>query len=229
MSLIAHVDYSTALNYKGLSLSTKYNGKKHKVYLKLICDDFTLKESIELAKGSKNILMLEYQGLDTNPVYSNLGNTGVYIGRVIEFGNNLTEDDLTRIVNDTPEGVTPIVRLPDDFKDLRFLWDMTKKFGKVRFCGGTLFSIKGVNVGAIGVDILDAHEIKYEPSSFMVIGTDDVIESVGIDELEITTSSKSESKGSSKPKKSSSGKKKSPTKPQVTFSSMLLKNGLSMP
>ena len=119
MSIICKVDYATALKYKGMNLSTKYNNKKHKVYLKLIGDDFTLTDCIALAKVSKNILMVEYQGLQSNSAYEELTeNTGVYVGRVYDFGNNITEEDVEKIAEDSPKGVVPIIRLPDDYKDL---------------------------------------------------------------------------------------------------------------
>lgn len=201
MSIICKVDYATALKYKGLNLSTKYNNKKHKVYLKLIGDDFTITDSIALAKVSKNILMVEYQGLQSNSAYEELTeNTGVYVGRVYDFGNNITEEDVEKIVGDTPKGVTPVIKLPDDYKDLYNIYQISKVFPTVRFCGGHLFAIEGVKVGAIGVDVLDKLQDKYPLDCYKLDGTEDVLEDVDITGLEIDTTSKPE-----RAKKSSSG------------------------
>lgn len=230
MSVIAVTDYSGALEYKGFNLTTKYNGKKHKVYLKVICDDFSLSECIELAKSSKNILMLEYQGMETFPMYTQLKkDVGVYIGRVTDMGNNISDEDLLALINDTPEGVVPIVRLPDDFKNLRVVSNLSEKFPTVRFCGGNLFSVKGVKVGAVGVDLLKSKDIKFDQSAYMLSCTDDVLEDIDINELEIETSSKPES--TTKQKKQGSGTKKQNkvSKPSISFSSMLLKGGIQMP
>lgn len=229
MSIICSVDYITALNYKGANLSTKYNNKKHKVYLKLICDDLTLVDAIELAKVSKNILMIDYQGLETNTTYIGLTEPcGVYIGRVIDFGNNITLEDVERIVNDTPAGVTPIINLPNDYKDLHFLWQVAQKFGKVRFCGGKLFAVDGVKIGAIGVDILDKLDIKYDFSSYYLDGTIDVLENVDISSLEIDTTTKPENASKGKSKSSSSTKSSAPKKPakkSVSFGELLKNSG----
>ena len=181
MAIVCSVDYSTALGYKGVNLSTKYNNKKHKVYLKLVCDDLTLLDGVELAKASKNILMVEYRGLDTNPSYMTLTqDTGVYIGRVVDFGNNITVEDIERTINDIPSGITPIINLPDDFKDIQYLWKLSKQFPRVRFSGGYLFAIDGVKIGAIGVDILSKLDIKFDESSYLLNSTLDVLEDVDI-------------------------------------------------
>ncbi len=208
MSIICKVDYATALKYKGMSLSTKYNNKKHKVYLKLIGDDFTLTDCIALAKVSKNILMIEYQGLQSNATYENLTeNTGVYIGRVYDFGNNITEEDVEKIVASTPAGITPVIKLPDDYKDLYSIYKFSQIHSTVRFCGGHLFAIEGIKVGAIGVDILDKLQDKYSLDCFKLDDTEDVLESVDINELEIDTTTKPE-----RAKKTSSGSNKSVSK-----------------
>lgn len=224
MSIICNVDYKVAEVYRGLNLKAKYNGKKHQVFLKLICDDFNLSESIELAKVSKNIAMIEYQGLETSPVYRNVHASGVYVGRVFMLGNNFTEGDISRIVSGMPDGVTPVIKLPEDFKDMHMLWSLNKKYDKVRFCGGKLFSIHGVNVGAVGIDIVGSSSV--DDSNYTICGMDDVLEHVDISELDIETSTKSEHKKSGTKKASSGVVKK---KPQVSFASMMARGGVVAP
>lgn len=207
MAIISSVDYSTALSYKGMNLSTKYNNKKHKVYLRLDCDDYTLEDSINLARLSKNILMVNYQGLDTNIYYQSLiQNDGVYVGRIIDFGNDITEDDIKRIIEKVPNGVVPIINLPEDYKDLHFIWEISKKIPRVRFCGGHLFAIEGIKVGAIGIDILDKVEAKYDVDAYNLECRVDALEDVDISSLEISATSKPDRASSGR--KSSGGKKK---------------------
>lgn len=205
MAIICSVDYSTALGYKGMNLSAKYNNKKHKVYLKLNCDDYILEDGLSLARVSKNILMVNYQGIGTSQVYLGLTNdTGIYVGRVMDFGNDITEEDIERLVINIPEGITPIIKLPEDFTNLRFIWEVSKKFPRVRFCGGKLFAIEGVKVGAIGVDVLDRVEAKYGEDAYSLGGRVDALEEVDISTLEIKASSKAERTGNST-KRGSSG------------------------
>ena len=213
MAIVCSVDYSTALSYKGMNLSAKYNNKKQKVFLKLNCDDFTLSDCLELARLSKNILMINYQGVDTNPTYLNLTeDTGIYIGKIIDFGNNITIEDIERIENQVPNGVVPIINLPEDYKNLEFLWKASKRFPRVRFSGGKLFAINGVKVGQIGVDILESVDSKIDVSCYTLNSCSDCIDLVDISSLEISASTKAEK--APRERKSSSGnsspKKKAP-------------------
>lgn len=209
MPIICSVDYTTALAYKGMNLTAKYNNKKQKVYLRVDCTDDTLKPSIDLARISKNIIMLRYNGLDTNSYYQGLGSdTNIYIGRFIEFGNDITEEDVARIESTIPPGVVPVIVLPSDFKDLYSLWKISKLHPRVRFSGGSLFSIEGVKVGAVGIDILDKLGIKYDLDSYTLNGGVDVIEDVDINTLDIDIKSKSKDTGNRIKSTSSTSKKK---------------------
>lgn len=218
MAIISSVDYSTALSYKGMNLSAKYNNKKHKVYLKLNCDDLTLADCIELARISKNILMISYQGIDTNITYLNLSeDNGIYIGKVIDFGNNITLEDIERLNNQVPKGVVPIINLPEDYNNLEFLWRASKKFPRIRFSGGKLFAVDGIKVGQIGVDVLEKYESKIDVSSYTLDGCSDCIEVVDINTLDISISSKADKAPREKKNNGSPTKKKAPTQ---TFGSL---------
>lgn len=225
MSIICKVDYSTALKYKGLNLKAKYNGKKHQVCLKVVCDDFTLQECIELAKSSPSIVMLEYQGLETNKSYLDLKPCGVYIGKVFDLGNNFTRDDIVSIDTDTPDGVVPIIHLPDDFNNIEFIWKLSKEFNRIRFCGGYLFNIEGIKIGAVGSDILSSGNFKLNSEESIYQGIDDVIEQADISILDIeTTATKSEStKSLNKSPKSAPKKKQS-----VSFANLLFGNNITI-
>lgn len=190
MSIICKVDYDTAKQYKGCNLKTKYNNRTHQVGLKLICDDSTLKDSIELARGNNNILMVEYKGLDTNEDYINLtkkDTDGVYIAKVLDI-LTVDEDIINNVISDLPEGITPVIRLPEDYCNIEFLVNITKKYPNIRFANGILFSISGVNVGSVGIDILSKNNFKYNANNFYLQNTDDVIEDVNIANLELVIS-----------------------------------------
>lgn len=206
MAIVCNVDFSTAQKYRGKSLSTKYNNKKHKVYLKLVCDDSTLQDCVDLAKQSKNILMISYQGLGSwDNFKASVG--GVYVGYGMDFGVDVSEADIERALADIPDGVTPIIHLPESFKDMEFLWRVSKKFPRLRFSGGQLFAVAGVKVGEIGVDILERGDVKFGVESYRLRSGVDAVENVAISSLEIDASGKPESSGTRKPKTSTAPKK----------------------
>lgn len=209
MSIICSVDLPTAQKYRGKNLSTKYNNKKHKVYLKLHCDDSNLQDGIELAKQSKNILMVSYQGGGSWGEYGFLsGLRGVYVGYSMDFGVDVSEADIERAVEGIPESVTPVINLPKSFTDIEFLWRVSQKYPRLRFSGGQLFAVEGVNVGEIGVDILQREDVKFGVESYRIRTGVDALENVSIAGLEIDASGKAESSPRvSRPKSTSTAKK----------------------
>lgn len=220
MSVVCNVSVAEAKAYRGVSIKAKYNGKKQQVLLRLLCDETNVKEAVDLARVSKNVAMLEYQGNDEYKALSLMRNTGVYIGRVFNCGNNIDESELERLVDDVPQCVTPIIYFPDDFSDLELVWKLAQKFPNVRFCGGKLFAIEGIKIGAVGLDTLDKAGIKYEEESYIIDGTMDVIDSVSFSDLsEIETSAKAEVK------QKSVGLKK----PQISFASIMASGGTVEP
>lgn len=209
MSIICSVDYGTAQKYRGKNLSAKYNNKKHKVYLKLHADDSNFQDCIELAKQSRNILMVSYQGMGSWDEYGFLsGARGVYIGCPMDFGVDVSEADITRAIEEIPDTVTPIINLPRSYTDLEFLWRVSQSHPRVRFSGGTLFAVDGLRIGEIGVDVLQKAEVKFGVDAYRLRTGVDALENVGIATLELDVTGKAESARVSKPKSTVTSKKK---------------------
>lgn len=223
MAIIVKVDYVTALSYKGKNVTTKHNGKKHKVLFKVSCDDTSIKESIELAKSSDNIIMLDYQGLTSSESYLSVTeNTGVYIGKSYEFGNNFTKEDIIGVLDETPMGVTPIIKLQNDFSNLELLYKLCNEFPRIRFCGGHLFCLSDCRIGCCGIDVVEKTGIKYSIESYNKTGCCcalEVVDSLGLELEASTKSAKQTSQRTSQEKK--------PAKPKKTlkFSDLLYSNG----
>lgn len=226
MSVIVKASYETASKYANDRVISKVNNKKHQVYFRVPCDDYSLNSCIELAKNSSNIIMLDYEGLSMSPSFLALTQpVGVYIGIKIDVGMDLSEDDLIRIMNDTPLGVTPIIKLPNEYKNIRFVSDMSHKYDRLRFCGGTMFNLEGCRLGCCGADILESRGIKFPADEMMHCGCSCGLEVVDEEGLEFEVSTKSVKKPKSpkatkvkKEKSSSSAPKK---KSSSSFTSLL--------
>lgn len=223
MAIIVKADYNVVFAYNGKKVTTKYNGKKHQVLFKLACDDTNLRESIALAKVSENIIMLDYQGLANTPEYLSLiGDTGVYIARTFEFGNNFTEADIQGVLDETPSGITPIIKLQNDFNNLELIYKLCNQFPRVRFCGGHLFCLSDCRIGCCGLDIMEKSGIKYSVDSYNKTGCCCALEVVDYMGLELEASTKTVKQSSPR-----TPKEKKPNKPRKTmkFSDLLYANG----
>lgn len=217
MSIIVKTDFETAKAYAGKNVYTKFDGRKHQVFFRVFVDDSTLSDGIALSRD-KNVLMLLYVGSDSYLSTYDFTNCGTYIGVSKEVGNDLTESDINTMLSCLPEAVTLILKLPEDYKDIRFLYEMSQKYKRVRFCGGTLFCFDECNFGCCGRELLDKQGIKYDKESYLKEGCCCALQSVDGIDLEYTVSARTERYSTSK----SSGTKKAKVS---KFSELLYSNG----
>ena len=136
--------------YIGKRVKGLVNGKEVVLYFRLLCDEMDVMDGIDLVAKNDNILLLDYIGSDFCPVYMNLTKEtvgDVCVIRITDVETELTEKFVGGVVNDTPSGVIPVLRLPEKFKDLELLYKLNQIYPNVRFCGGTLFVVEGCNIG----------------------------------------------------------------------------------
>ena len=206
--LIAKTDYEVANRFRNIGATTKIGNKKHQVFFKVYCDDLTIDECLDLFRASRNVLMLEYQGNLSTLAIKDL--KGVYITKVYDFGNNITEEEIKDVVEELPDGMVGIIRVPQEYSDMHFVYNMSQKYPNIRFCGGTMFCFDGCRIGCCGRDILDKNGIKYDKNQYMFEGCSCAIETVLADDIELEEGKpykSSDGKGSGSKKSSKSSKK----------------------
>lgn len=192
-TVIATCSFEEAEQYRGKVLTSKVDNKKVGVMLSVSCDDFSVKQTIELARGSKNIIMLDYVGTDNSQDYLSITKEelgGVYLIKEFELGDNVTEEEVQDIVSRVPQGVVAVINLPESYNDLRSIHTFCRKYPNVRFSGGTLFDVEGVSLGKFGIDILEANDIKYAPTAYL--STEEPVQIVPLETLEVEASMKAE-------------------------------------
>lgn len=208
--LLVKTGYEVASKFRGKNVVTKIGNKKHQVYFKLYCDDMDIADCIKLYKENSNIVMLEYQGTDLGLMGVDL--KGVYITKIFDFGTNISENDITDTIKYLQEGLTAIIRVPQEYKDMKFIYDMSNKYSNIRFCGGTVFCLDGCKLGCCGRDILDKKGIKYDATKYIYEGCCCALETLMDTDVELEEGSII--------KKSGTGVKKT-----LKFQDLLYKNG----
>ena len=211
MSVIVRTSFDVAKQYKGKGVVTKVGNKNHNVFFKVIVDDFSIEEALQ--GNDSNIVMYDYQGTTTNPTYLGIDSTDLYIAKSYEYGNDLSENDILEVLNEVPQGVTPIIKLPNDYKNFEFVCRMCDKYPRLRFCGGIMFCADGCRIGCCGRDILDNAGIKYSDNNNIKEGCACALDIISDEGIELTVTEKkvrAERKKSSK--SSSGGVKKQKTK-----------------
>lgn len=193
MSVIVRIGFDDVKEYAGKAITTKVNNKKHKVYFRVICDDFNLSEAIAFAKKDANVVVLDYQGSSDNAEYQALTSEvlgSCHIVHTYQLGDLISDDEVKWVLEQTPDGVTPVIKLQDTFQDMELVWKLCSKYDKIRFCGGELFCLSDCRIGCCGKDVLDKAGIKYNADSYLKNGCGCSLEVVDFEDLEFEISDK---------------------------------------
>lgn len=218
MAVIVKANLEQVKEYKNKNVSLKIGNKKHQVYFRVEADDFSLLDAIEHAKTDRNVVMLEYAGSDNfiKSVAVAPSDNFPYVGVSYEVGMNLSEEDIVNALAEYPEWSTIIIKLPDEYKNLEFLYNMCQKYPRIRFCGGYTFSIDGCRLGCCGRDILEKKNIKVSDSEYLKIGCSCALQTLQFDDVDLSISLKAE-----RTSNTSSGTKSPASKRSAKFGSLL--------
>lgn len=193
MPYIVKTDLERAKEYTGKGVATMVGSKKHTVVFRVSVDDFTLEEAVSLYKRDRNIVMLDYVGtLEYLSTCSEALFDGVYVGRKIDVGSDVFQEDIEGVLSKLPQGVTLVVGLPDDYSDMEFVYNMSHKYPNVRFCGGNLFLLEGCNIGCCDSKVLSRASLKYKDIGLIRQGCGCDLQVLVGSEIELVETSKGE-------------------------------------
>lgn len=199
------------------------NGKMMNFFMRVQVDELNLVEAMQKFKSNKWVVALDYTGevgfLKTVEV---LDKTIIVTKEVEKVDLNVDF-----IMSDIDNRVRVVFSLPENYSDMRTIYDYSQKYTNIRFDGGKFIKLDGCNVGAIGVDDIPK---KIADSRIAVVtrGSASVFEEVHIDDVDMVEfyDSKTVSTGRTK-KKSSNNKTKKPKKQLSSLLSLVNADGLN--
>lgn len=181
--ILVKSDYDTAVRFEKTGCMTKIGNKKHQVLFKLYCDSLSIDSCISLYKRFPNVVVLEYQGEARELSIKDI--KGVRIIKTYESGVNITKEEIEDISESLPEGVSAVIKLPEDYSDMRFIYGISQKYANIRFCGGMLFRLEGCNLGCCECDYLTKLGMKYDDSNYIYEGCACAVNAYNIEEVEL--------------------------------------------
>lgn len=174
MALLVKVDLETAKEYAGNVVTAKVGNKKHQVLFWVETDDFTLVDAVAEEEKDRNILFLSYTGTQNHlrMFAESLNKDWVkpeYFSLVqeVELGGDLIVDDVNKIMSEYQPWVTVVIKVPDNYYDMRMIQYFCRVYPNIRFIGGKFCNVEGVRLGYYDNKMLDRLDIKYTPKLTM--------------------------------------------------------------
>lgn len=144
------IDANDIKQYLGKQIEVKTGNLQHeKVVFNVQTDYSSIAEVLSYDRG--NISSIQYVGRPEDEALTGVDLTGVYTFCKVDLGASFTDDDIKAISQINPQ-LNMIVPLELDFKDIRRLWKLSNQFKNVRYNGGKLLALKGVNLGEVPIE-----------------------------------------------------------------------------
>lgn len=172
--ILASCSYKEYLGYVGKCLIT--SDEKEEVRLNIVTSG-----PKEVLMTNLNAMCVTVQGCDDFIIPS---------GTSVDFFRELSLDSYLEGGFAKTPGVTCLVRLPDDYSDMRTLYDISLKDDSVRFIGGNLLEIPGIKIGR--------YSTGKEKLSSVFNGVYDYFRECPLDEISVIVGSPSKKKSSEK-------------------------------
>lgn len=197
--LLASCSYEDSRKYNSkivLVSDEKSKKKPEEVFLNIVTDD--LEEVFERGLGVARCITTNISPMKCPEDFK--GN----IFRVYNYG-----DDLSSVLDEV-EGVVPLLVLPDDFSDMRELYNIMMKYPTIRATGGNLLEIPGIRIGR--------YDKGKEKMTSVFNGVYDIHREVDLEDIQVQRVMSKASTRGTKSSKSSSKKPSSKNKKTETFS-----------
>lgn len=154
--MLVRVDFEDAKSFGRNKLITKVGNKKKQVLLLVSVDNTNIREAVDFAVGNPSVASLVYEGTEQYfSLISELDTKGVYICKVEQVGEDVSEESIAELLQILPAWATLVVELPETYKNMEFICKMCEKYPRVRFSGGYLFNFSDARLGICGDDVLE--------------------------------------------------------------------------
>lgn len=135
---------------KGNNLNGVYEDKEYSFYMRIGVNEDNVIEAISQWGTSRNVIAFDYDG-DLSKLAS-LPSISKAI--IIHKKIDLSVINIEMYLVTVPKTVRVVLELEDNYSDMRTLKHLSSKYPQVRFCGGNVIRLNGVNLGCILQDDL---------------------------------------------------------------------------
>lgn len=193
----------------GSAVRGEVNGKSVNFFMRVKVNESNIEEALTKLKGNKWVVAFDYVGDPEFLKTVDIGDSVVIITKEVEK----LDMNVDFLLNGLDRRVRVVLKLPKTYTDMKSIYDYSRKYPNVRFCGGKFLRLEGCNIGCIG----QSDVFRKVPDSKLSIvseGCSCVFQNIHIDDLDVVEFYDSKTSVSEKKVKSSSNKPKAKSKPK---------------
>lgn len=136
MEILASCSIEESSRYDGskLMIDREDGGKPDKVVLNIVVNEG---DTSVLQRVNSNVKCVTFTSLDIDFSTVDLSEVKFDVFQEFNLGDTIVEQG----------GVTPLLRVPDGYSDMRNIWNICNNYPTLRVIGGNLLQIDGVRIG----------------------------------------------------------------------------------
>lgn len=176
--MIVRIEYQNTIS----AIKTKYKGKEKSHYIRFVVDEYSIQSALERVRDNKWVVALDYEGDISylNNVKYDVNDKPVIIFKQLDEISELTIKSIMRRI---PLWVRVAIKTPEDFNNMRVIFDLSKKYPNIRFCGGNFLRLGGCNVGCIGREDIP-RKVAESKIDYYTKGCNCIIKTLNIEDIE---------------------------------------------
>lgn len=164
---------------KGNTLKLGIDGKKVPVFMRVAVDQSNVIEAVAKFKTYKNVVLLDYTG--DMQTLEGLDNTTPI---AVKFELETVDSTIDDIMGSVPSNARVVIKLPEDYSDMRTIEAYSNKYSNIRFCGGYFLRLEGCKLGCVCAEDI-YKKVSSSKVNLLCKGCACVYENVDINEFEI--------------------------------------------
>ena len=176
--MIIRVEYQNDIS----AIKTKYKGKEKSHYIRFIVDEYSLQPALDRVRENKWVVGLDYEGdisFLQNIQYKEKDKSVIVIREL----KDVNETTVRNIIKKIPIWVRVVIYTPEDFSDMKFIFEMSKKYPNLRFSGGKFLRLEGCNIGCITKEDIPK-KVAESKIDYFTKGCSCIIKTVDIEDVE---------------------------------------------
>jgi hypothetical protein len=197
------------------------NGKNVNFFMRIQVDEINIEEALVKFKGNKWVAAFDYVGEPSFLRTVDIGDRVVIVTKQVEK----IDMNVDFLVNDIDKNLRIVLNLPEDYNDMKLIFEYSAKYPNVRFTGGRLLRLDGCSIGSLTRDDL-FKKVGENRIPLVLENKPCLFPTYQIDDLDVVEFYEAKLIGEKKVRTPST-KSKQPAKPKKQLSSLLVLSGSS--
>lgn len=129
------------------------------MYMRISVNEEDIEEAVERFRDNPFVVGFDYRGKNIE-LLNKLDTHGKSV--FVRIKHNEDVNSLSAFLNALPEFIKVVMTLPENYRDLRKLYEISNGHNNLRFCGGMLLRLPGLKIGCVQPEDISNKDVGFK-------------------------------------------------------------------